>query len=341
MLNPRVVFRHPITGAPRPLSLQKILNAGFCKLAQAGRLARARSMPFSAVVEPTNVCQLQCPLCVSGMKVKGRAPGFMSTGTAEKIIDQLGPYLYDVELDNWGEAFLHPKIVELVKIFKNRKIHVAISSNLSLKNFDPEAVVNSGLDLLVASVDGATESTYLKYRRGGDFKLVLANIRNLAAAKKKMKKSNPFVLMKFLTFPHNLHEQDRFKQLAYELGADDTLFWPPNYPAGLLKNYFANLTPEQEAMLCRPSSAGLKSCHWPWSAVTINWDGAISVCCNGNSFNPELDLGNINHSKFREIWFGEIYLQIRKVFSDAEPQDPRARPCWQCRTGKQDQPHTP
>jgi len=336
MLDPRALWRNPQTGVWRPLSFTRTLNAGFAKLAQARNAQKTSSMPFSAVVEPTNVCQLECPLCVTGMKVKGRKPGFMSLETAEKIADQLGPYLLDVELDNWGEAFLHPKIFELIKIFKARKAHVAISSNLSLKDFDAEAVVNSGLDLLVASVDAATEPTYLKYRRGGDFKLVLSNLQRLVQTRNKMKKRNPFVLMKFLVFPHNVHEQDAFFDLSRKLGADNVLFYPPNYPSALLRNYFQNLSPEQEAMLSRSETPGIKTCHWPWTATTINWDGSVSVCCNGNSFDPGLDLGNINATPFREIWLGGTCSQIRKVFSGIEPSIASARSCWNCYQGRRD-----
>lgn len=310
-----------------------MINAGLGKLAQARLSPKTSRLPFSAVVEPTNICQLECPLCMSGTKVKGRKPGYMTLETAQIIADKIGPYLMDVELNNWGEPFLHPKIFNLITIFKAAKVQTAISSNLSLKNFDPEAVVNSGLDLLVASVDAATEATYLKYRRGGNFNLVISNLKSLVQTKKKMKKPHPFIQMKFLTFIHNIHEHEKFEQLAREIGADATLFFPPNYPAGLIRNYMPNLTPEQEALLCKTGNSGLKTCHWPWTAVTINWDGSVSVCCNGNSFHPEFNIGNVNSSDFREIWLGETYRQIRKIFCGIEPSDKSARPCWNCFKG--------
>jgi MoaA/NifB/PqqE/SkfB family radical SAM enzyme len=336
MLDLRFFWKHQITGARRPLPLKRTLNAGLSKLAQAAKLKKTYFMPFMAVVEPTNICQLQCPLCISGMKVKGRPKGQMSLDTAARVVEQLGPYLFDVELDNWGETFLNPKTLEIIRMFKSAKVHTEVSSNLSLRNFDPEEVVKSGLDLLVVSTDGATEASYLKYRKGGDFNLVLSNVKALADAKRKMGKNNPFILMKFLTFPHNIHEQDDFQKLASGLGADKVLFWPPYYPSFLVKNYFENLTDEQVALLNKSEPQPMLTCYWPWSAVAINWDGGISVCCAGNSYHARFDLGNINETPFREIWFGDLYNQVRQVFSGSEPKDPRARPCWMCYTGRQD-----
>lgn len=331
----RFLWKHRISGARRPLLLRRTLNAGFGKLAQIYKSAHTPFMPFSAIVEPTNVCQLQCPLCMSGMRVKGRPKGYMTLETARKAAGQLGPYLFDVELDNWGESLLHPEIFQIIKLFKAQKVHVEISSNLSVKEFDAEATVASGLDLLIVSTDAATEKSYLKYRRGGDFQLVLSNIKTLVETRRKMKKNNPYILMKFLTFPHNIHEQDQFRALAARLGADDVLFWPPNYPSHLIKNYFEKLNPEQIELLARSKPKPMRSCHWPWSSVAINWDGSVSACCLGNSYHPQYDLGNINDRPFKEIWFGEAYAQARRVFAGERPAEPGARPCWMCYSGRQ------
>jgi len=293
-------------------------------------------MPMTAVVEPTNICQLTCPLCVTGMRVKGRPKGTMKIETAERIVDQLGPYLVEVELDNWGEGFLNPKIFDIIRLFSSARVETALSSNLSLKDFDPEALINSGLSQLIVSTDGATPASYVKYRRGGDFNLVIGNVKKLVETKKKMRKPNPFIMMKFLVFPHNLHEQEDFKKLAASLGADQVLFGEAYYPEALVKNYFPNLTPEQTALI-RSNSRPKRTCHWPWAGVTINWDGTISVCCMGNSYHSQHDLGNLNTSDFREIWFGPVYRQIRRVFHGIEPTAPLARPCWNCWTGKMDQ----
>ena len=264
----------------------------------------------------------------------------MRLETAEKIAEQLGPYLLNIELDNWGEPLLHPQIFELVKIFKRAKVQTAMSSNLSLKDFNPEAMVDSGLDILIVSTDGASEETYLKYRWGGNFSLVLENIKQLVGMKKKMKKPNPYILMKFITFPHNLHEQEEFKQLAKTLEVNDALFSPPYYIEFLLNNYLENLTPDQVSqVLNRPKPPKMRTCYWPWSAVNINWDGSISVCCARNSYHQEFDLGNINDTDFKEVWFGPVYSEIRKVFYGIEPQDRRARACWHCWTGTSLPPH--
>jgi len=335
MLNPKYLLRHPITNLERPREFRRLLNASFSKFSQLVKLSDSPFFPFTAVVEPTNICNLSCPLCFTGQKIEGRKKGYMEIATAERIAEQLGPYLLDVELDNWGEAFLHPKIFEIIKIFKSVKVHTAISSNLCIKNFNPEGVIESGLDLLIVSMDAARESTYLKYRVGGDFHLVLDNIRKLVETKKKMKRSNPYILLKFLIFPHNVDEREEFKKLANSLECDNILFWQAYYPKQLVKNYFKYLTPEQISLISRETRyAKKKTCFWPWAGVTINYDGSISVCCAGNSYFPKYDLGNINEQDFEEIWHNSLYKEIREVFKGKKPTSLQASPCWSCWNGE-------
>jgi MoaA/NifB/PqqE/SkfB family radical SAM enzyme len=306
-------------------------NAALAKLSELGKFGATHFYPFTAVVEPTNICQLKCPICVTGMKIPGRPKGYMKLDTAQKIADQLGPYLMNVELDNWGEPLLHPRMFDLIKIFRQARVMTAMSSNLSLKNFDAEGMIASGLDVLIVSTDAVSEQTYLKYRRGGDFDLVLSNIRKLVAAKKSLKRDNPYLILKFISFPHNAAEAEPFKQMAQSLGADQAKFFEAYYVDFLLPAYLECLTPEQaDQVRNRPKMGKMRRCSWPWTSVTFNWDGAVSVCCGRNSHHREYDLGNINDTPIKEIWFGPLYRQIRKVFHGVEPKNLPPRACWHC-----------
>jgi MoaA/NifB/PqqE/SkfB family radical SAM enzyme len=94
------------------------------------------------------------------------------------------------------------------------------STSLSLKTIDFEELILSGLQLLILSIDGATNPTYLQYRRNGNFELVIENIRKLVTAKQRLNSYTPILHWQFLVFEHNVNEIEAVKQLAAALGVN-------------------------------------------------------------------------------------------------------------------------
>ncbi len=71
----------------------------------------------------------------------------------------------------------------MVEVAKGYDIEVTISTNLNVG--DPRKIVDSGLDHLVCSLDGATQETYEKYRVGGDLGAALDRAREIVGLKKE------------------------------------------------------------------------------------------------------------------------------------------------------------
>lgn len=123
---------------------------------------------------------------------------------------------------NWGEPLLHQQTPEFIQYAKSKNIEVMLSSNLSQKLTDDyiERLVRSGLDRLIVGLDGATEETYNKYRRGGNYPLVRKNLSRIQSAKGKLGLTTPTIICQFLVFKHNEHEIDRVKAEYKNWGAD-------------------------------------------------------------------------------------------------------------------------
>lgn len=94
------------------------------------------------------------------------------------------------------------------------------STSLSLKTINFEELVLSGLPFLILSIDGATSTTYLQFRRNGNFALVIDNIDKLVAAKTRLNSYTPVLHWQFLVFEHNVHEVEEVKKLAAALGVN-------------------------------------------------------------------------------------------------------------------------
>jgi radical SAM protein with 4Fe4S-binding SPASM domain len=232
------------------------------------------------------------------------------------IIDQIAPYAYRIELYNWGEPLLHAEIIEMIEYASRRRIAVGLSSNLN--RLDPtmaENLISSGLSQLVVSIDGATQSSYGTYRRGGRLDSVLANLKMLVDARQTQRQSTPLITARMLIGKHNQDEIEAVRCLVYEIGVDsfstgmlyvDTRDaqqvrdWVPDDPA--FSPYGAAVAPENEW-----------TCHDLWDSMVINWDGGIAPCCWLHD--PQYDFGNAQCEPLRQIWNGPNYVSARRVIS--------------------------
>ena len=58
--------------------------------------------PVAIAIEPTNICNLRCPLCASGASILNRPKGIMGYEDFRKIIDMLPSSVTDIYL--WGQG---------------------------------------------------------------------------------------------------------------------------------------------------------------------------------------------------------------------------------------------
>lgn len=302
---------------------RKVLNAFLAKSQKYLKRDKVRGMPYRYTIDPLNVCNLRCPLCPTGLGTLGRKSGKMELEKFQGIIDQIEPYAYLAELYNWGEPFLHPQIFEMIRYASERKISVRMSSNLNRFNAEmARQTVESGLDALTVSVDGATQETYEKYRRKGNLENVLDNIRLLVEEKRRQGSSKPFIVFRMLINRYNEHEIADMRQIAEGLGVDafntGTTYVDTNDRAQV-----EEWLPTVEELSYYDYSAekieNVWHCSDLWESVTINWDGGLAPCCWLHDQNNDLD--NVFERPLKDIWNGDAYISSRRVFAFGGPKD--------------------
>ncbi len=264
--------------------------------------------PYVIMVDTTNFCNLRCPFCPTGQGMKKNTikPKVMGVENFKKIFSQLENYLFCVDFYNWGEPLLNPKIFEIIKHVSDKGIFTRMSSNLNLLDERlAERIIDSGLDLLVVSIDGTTSRTYRKYRIGGDFDKVLNNLKILIAKKKEMNRDNPKVLWQFLVFRHNEHEVEKAEKMARELGVD---IFVPGYSAYIPTEDYEKWAPKSDKHVRFEKTRAEEYCDWPWVAATVDSEGKATTCC----FLYEKPIGDLKESSFWRIWNSEEYRKARK-----------------------------
>ena len=210
----------------------KIQNLFLSKYHFLTRGASLLSSPYGLIVDPMNACQLACPGCVHSvrskeLKIFDWGPGILSETMFADFMRRYGPYAIEVEFCNYGEPLLNPNTPKFIRLAKTYLMRTMLSTNIGVKRFDADAYVNSGLDYMTVSIDGATQSTYEKYRRKGDIETVYKNVRSLTEAKKRLGRRTPTVSWQYLAFEHNEHEIDDAIKLGQQLEVDQLIVATP------------------------------------------------------------------------------------------------------------------
>ncbi len=204
---------------------QKILNLCLAKYHFLSRSTVVLSRPFGLVIDPSNSCNLACPGCVHSQQVKALKlfewnPGLLAETRVGAFLKSYGPNATHAILCNYGEPLINPDTPKFARVAKSYLIQTWLSTNMSVPRFDADAYVESGLDFMVLSIDGATQPVYERFRRKGKLELVFENIRKLVEAKRRLGRPMPIVQWRFLAFEHNVHEIPLAMEKARELGVD-------------------------------------------------------------------------------------------------------------------------
>ena len=271
-----------------------------------------KGMPVSISMELTNNCNLHCPQCSSGSGQMTRPRGFMDTGLFNKVMIELSPYLYTVNLYFQGEPMLHPQFFTFI-----HNCHVpqkVVSTNghfLSMENSDQ--IIKSGLSRLIVSLDGTDQETYSAYRVNGNLEKVVEGLKNVTQARKKYGSSLKIELQ-FLVNKLNEHQIPMIKQLASNVKAALKL----KSMQIINDSDFGSLLPTKKLFRRYKMKGGsyvIKNslpdrCARLWFNPVVTWDGKVVPCCFDK--NAEYILGDLKTDSFREIWEGTKYRIFRK-----------------------------
>jgi MoaA/NifB/PqqE/SkfB family radical SAM enzyme len=282
-------------GSLSELRLKKLRNLVLNERERLSQTERTTSMPVTGQIDPAFQCNLECPLCLSEMaRRQGYNMPIMKEAELDHILAAYGDYLVRIWLSLWGEPLLNKRLPELIAKCKRREIWVLISSNMSvpLQSAAVEAIVESGLDAIILSIDGATQETYQTYRRGGDLALVLDNVRRLADAKRRLGMSTPHLYWRYLNFPWNRHEIEMARQMAASLGVDE-FGVEPGVITPDTHHVLTPRNPEEESRNQPSETSALWQrhaderrhrhqyfgCDYLYQSISINSNGLVHPCC--------------------------------------------------------------
>jgi radical SAM protein with 4Fe4S-binding SPASM domain len=213
---------------------------------------------------------------------------------------------------------------------------VKVSSNVHFLDGERgTALLRSGLDVLILSVDGASQETYSTFRKDGDFAKVAASVAWLTAEKKRLGMTKPRIELQFIVMRHNEHELDEMRRLAREWGVDKLRIKTVGADDAETKHLIpkSRLLSRYDASGDAPNTVHA-FCSMAWDHTVINVDGSVTPCCY---LRPDMGdafvMGNVFERPFREIWRGSRYRAFRAQMLEGRASMPV---CGRCRGGTHD-----
>ena len=292
-----------------------------------------KSLPTTYVLGITNKCNLQCPLCITGMYAQKKSIKHMDIELFYEVLEKIKDHALVVQLYNWGESLFHPKFLEMLQATKRHGIRVQVSTNFSLRLSDDYLgkLIDYGLDDLVVSLDGMTSETYLKYRIGGDFDLVVSNMKRMQELKRQKRKNNPLITWQFLRNKFNMHEIPDLERRHKEFGADcytvpETVLQFMNNDHEYAQGWISGEEIQRRWYLDVDSSFHGKKCIFLHNVMIIEHDGSIPPCCY--STDPAHDFESFDKTKtISDLYNSQRFQDGRRLFRGEDVRDSFCREC--------------
>jgi hypothetical protein len=258
-------------------------------------------MPRRLFVEPCISCNLSCfEACCNhenGIHFT-RSVRLLDWNTYIKVIDELGPGLQRIDFFNYGESFIHPKAIEMIAYAKSRypQIYLFTSTNGLLLNTDDKLrrLVQSGIDEITFSIDGARQESYVRYRRGGDFNKLMQILRRFVEIKRELQNDTPFINWRYILFRWNDSDEEMnlARKLALEIGIDRLCWEITDHPENSASERFVEGRPEYELIRHEIWSALGNAIQEKALRADIKPDGSMWKVKAGHVFEGSAELQN-------------------------------------------------
>ncbi|RPI27237.1 MAG: radical SAM protein [Acidobacteria bacterium] len=265
---------------------------------------RCPDLPATAIVGVSNRCNLRCPMCLRAVR------GFPGTqadfGTFRTVIDQGARFFRYVSLDGPGEPLLNPDLHRMVRYCRSLGIRVVYSTNCTLFSKENiQAILDSGLDHIILSVNGATAEVFEKYNLGADYNQVVRNIR-LFLSMKLERRSPVLVTVQMVRLPDTIPQARLFQ----------TQWRVPGVDSVRIKSDVVRLEHVWPGGRRKPRGPGNR-CPRLWNGpLYVNYDGDVNGC-PGILLRTEA-LGNVREKALIDLWNGKRMQEMRKAHVEGD-----------------------
>jgi MoaA/NifB/PqqE/SkfB family radical SAM enzyme len=278
--------------------------------------------PVVMQIEPTNMCNLQCPLCPVSQKTLRRPGRHMRLEEFKKVIDNIQEHILLLVMWDWGEPLMNPELPAMLRYAADRDIRTVTSTNAHFLQDEKyvEELLTSGLSTLIVAIDSVDAGNYEKYRKSGSLDKALAGLKAVVESKRRLK-SNTTINFRTVVMRQNELELSRLRKLARKMGADIFSIKTVNPACGEV-GLDSELVPDDvkyRRLRYRPETwervPVQADCQRVWVMSNIFSDGSVVPCCY--DFDATMKIGNAFEEPFTKIWMSDAYAARREKILNA------------------------
>lgn len=163
------------------LSLDERCRDNYKRYLVSRRSASPNYLPVKLDIEGVSRCNFACTMCAVAKWKKGTRAADMSLECFERLIEeQYG--LVEIKLNGLGEPLMAGEVLfQMIRYARAKRIWVRITTNASLLHLKDNyrKLVNSGVNEIDISIDGADKATFEGIRIQSDWKQVVENCTRL------------------------------------------------------------------------------------------------------------------------------------------------------------------
>lgn len=271
--------------------------------------------PFTIAIEPTNTCNFKCAFCFHSLSreelyQKGFNTKVMEFDNYRLIIDEITQFknkLKVLRFSGFGEPLLNKYLPDMINYAKEKEVaeRIMVISNGSLLNHKLSlALIESGLDELLVSIEGLSNSDYNKICDVDfNFNELVDNIKYYY-----LKKGASLIHTRILNNGMSDHECNDYYRIFSDItdGAyiDNIfpLFSGVDY-TGLVNDYKVDIEGKP--------IKNLNICIQPFNALFIHASGSVTVC--SMDYLEEINFGNAYEQRVTDIWNSNKLKKFRKL----------------------------
>lgn len=264
------------------------------------REIRVTHQPITLEIEVTNRCFEDCWMCPR--RYMQRATGDLTLDLLKDILCQVRDTVELVNLFHAGEPLLHPKLGEMIAYCKSQGVQTLVTTTGALLTEKRgRELIDSGLDMLVLSLDAASPETYAQVRKHSHYERVVENIIQFLELKQRLGRG-PHVQAQMVLMDLNRQEAISFVNLWRNRA--DSVRAKRFYNTANIGRKIHQSIPERKLNQPLP-------CIMLWREPVICWDGQVLPCCVdliGRSV-----VGDIRRESLRSIWNGPALVEMRRL----------------------------
>jgi radical SAM protein with 4Fe4S-binding SPASM domain len=226
-----------------------------------------------------------------------------------------------------GEPLLFPELECIFKLCKQYGFLIKLSTNGQLihKWIDLFYKYPGVVKTIRFSIDGATEETYEKIRRGGKFKKLLENLELVS----KYNADNSGYKKIHLSMDAVISE-DNIKEIPLFFRVYRRFFNEADIKFGFVASICAkheeNGYYQNKKLKFTNLEKSRVPCNLLWNSMYILYNGDVSLCCQ--DYHGELVIGNIKEKTIEEIWNNEKHVIYRKMHAEGRVESLKS--CQNC-----------